>query len=178
MKKFIQYTYQYDILPSVWRVYKTPGFKKVMDNYDEMTRIFRAYILEAVKKLEGTKQTEKDHEAGVLEKLIKIDDHVAFVMAFDLLTGGVDTTASSATSVLYSLARNSEKQEKLRKEILSILPAVNSSLTCESLDTIPYLRASIKEALRLYPPTNALTRTITQDLVLQGYHVPKGVSAT
>lgn len=54
---------------------------------------------------------------------------------------------------MYSLAKNPDKQEKLRKEILKILPNKDSILTEENMKSMPYLRACIKEASRLNPVT-------------------------
>lgn len=53
--------------------------------------------------------------------------------------------------LLYHLAKNPAKQEKLREEILTILPTVDSKLTTTSLNSIPYMRACIKETMRLTP---------------------------
>lgn len=71
---------------------------------------------------------------------------------------------------------NPEKQEKLREEIRQILPTVDSKLTTGSLMNIPYTRACIKEAMRLAPVVVAGLRATGQDLVLQGYQIPKGVN--
>lgn len=74
-------------------------------------------------------------------------------MVFDALMAGVDTTSNSSISIMYSLAKNPDKQEKLRKEILKILPNKDSILTEENKKSMPYLRACIKEASRLNPVT-------------------------
>lgn len=89
---------------------------------------------------------------------------------------GVDTTTTGVVSVLYSLAKNPDKQEILRKEIMNILPEKSAHLTTQSLNNIPYLRAVIKEALRLNPPISGNARDAGQDLVIQGYQIPKDVS--
>lgn len=51
------------------------------------------YIDEAIAKIEAEKMTnpDPDRELSVLEKLYKIDRHVAVVMALDMLMAGVDT---------------------------------------------------------------------------------------
>lgn len=43
----------------------------------------------AMEKLKTEKKS--DSEKGILEKLLEIDEHVAFLMASDLLFAGVDT---------------------------------------------------------------------------------------
>lgn len=70
---------------------------------------------------------------------------------------------------------NPEKQERLREEIFQILPTVDSKLTAASLNNIPYMRACIKEAMRLSPVVSGNIRSVGQNLVVQGYQIPKGV---
>lgn len=174
MKEIFKMSYEYDVLPSIWRTFKTPGFKNVMKTYEKLTGLMKDYADDAMKKFDETNPS-LDHEAGVLEKLMKIDKHVAFVMVLDALIAGVDTTTTGVVSVLYCLASNPEKQEILRKEILNILPEKNSKMTTQSLNNIPYLRAVVKEALRLNPPISGNVRDAGQDLVIQGYQIPKNV---
>lgn len=134
---------------------------------------------------------------GVLEKLLKIDRNGAIVMASDMLMAGIDTvntfffvfcisilillfkiiqTGSVTINFLYMLAKNPEKQRKLREEILKIMPQKDSILTMDSLNNIPYLRACLKEVIRLNPILMGNMRGAGCDLVLKGYQIPKGVS--
>lgn len=59
---------------------------------------------------------------------------------------------------------------------MRILPEVNSKLTPESLNSVPYMRACIKESMRLMPPIPGNMRAAGKDLVLQGYQIPKSVT--
>lgn len=144
--------------------------------YEEGAEIIHNYVLRARETLKNRPRgaTESDHE-GVLEKLLKIDEGVAVVMAADMIGAGVDTTSSAVTAVWYNLARNPDKQEKLRNEILKILPNKDSKLDIISLDNIPYMRAVIKESLRLIPVTTGNLRALKQDITLQGHVIPKEV---
>lgn len=50
------------------------------------------FIDQAIDKLEKKPAESNQHrEPSVLEKLLKIDKHVAIVMALDMLLAGVDT---------------------------------------------------------------------------------------
>lgn len=80
--------------------------------------------------------------------------------------------------ILYCLAKNPEKQRKLRLEIWKILPDKNTPLTVEKLTNTPYLQAVIKEGLRMFPVFSGVARKTGQDLILQGYQVPKGVQTS
>lgn len=70
---------------------------------------------------------------------------------------------------------NPAKQEKLREEVLKYLPTKSSKLSTDSLNTMPYMRAVVKEALRLGPVVAGNARQAGRDIVLNGYRVPEGV---
>lgn len=125
------------------------------------------------------KQRDKvitNQEEGVLEKLLKIDKDVAFVMVLDSIAAGVDTTSGSLFNVLYCLATNADKQQVLREELMQTLPEKGSLLTAETMTNMPYLRACIKEAFRLRPLFAGNFRCTGKDQVFKGYKVPKNVS--
>jgi cytochrome P450 family 12 len=109
-----------------------------------------------------------------LEKTLKIDKKLAVVTCIDSLLAGVDTTSAAFLSILYCLAKNPEKQQTLRDEIMTIIPNKTDKLTVENMKNLPYLRAVIKEGLRLYSPASGTIRRTERDLVLNGYQVPKG----
>lgn len=79
-------------------------------------------------------------------------------------------------SCLYHLAQNPEKQTKLRDEVCKYLPSKTSNLTSDSLNNMPYMRAVLKEALRMSPVLAGNARQTGRDIVLNGYQVPEGVS--
>lgn len=175
IKHIFQTTFEMDIQPSLWRYYKTPAFKKAMKLYGETAEEIKKHVLEAVERFEKNPSAD-DHQSGVLEKLIKIDKNIGIAMAEDMLLAGVDTTSSTIAAVLYNLARNPDKQEILHQEIRKILPEKSSKLDASSFNEVPYLRAVIKESLRLRPIINGNMRSLPDDAVLQGYQIPKGVS--
>lgn len=74
------------------------------------------------------------------------------------------------------MAKNPDKQSKLREEVRAVLPHKDSEFDKNSLEQMPFLRACIKETLRYYPLTNGNARTVQQDVVLSGYKVPKGTN--
>ena len=78
--------------------------------------------------------------------------------------------------MLYLLAKNPDKQEKLRQEIFNILPTKDTALTDDKLKHIPYLRACMKEANRCYSVASGMARETGQNLVLNGYRIPKGTN--
>ncbi|KAI8115282.1 Cytochrome P450 CYP12A2 [Lucilia cuprina] len=177
ISNFFIYGMEVEYAPPIWKYYKNKSFKNLMKCLDTITLITSKYVNEAIERLEENTQKggpeKPEHEKSVLEKLIKIDKKIATVMAMDMLMAGVDTTSSTFTGLLLCLAKNPQKQAKLREEIMKILPLKDSEFTEESLRNIPYLRACIKESLRLYPILIGNSRITTNDMVLSGYQIPK-----
>ncbi|XP_013107491.2 cytochrome P450 CYP12A2-like [Stomoxys calcitrans] len=95
-------------------------------------------------------------------------------MAIDMLMAGVDTAASALAGILLCLAKNPEKQAKLREEVMTILPYKNSDFTESNIKNMPYVRACIREAMRMYPLLVGNARGQFENIVLSGYRVPKG----
>lgn len=93
---FINLTYELEMKPSVWRLVATPKYKQLMKSFDKMTDTTMYYIEKAITKLgeSGEKNSNvSNREKSVLAKLLKIDKHVAVVMAIDMMLAGVDTVS-------------------------------------------------------------------------------------
>lgn len=80
-------------------------------------------------------------------------------------------------TLLYFIAKNPRVQDKLRLEVLGLLPNVNSKLTADGLDRLPYLRACLKESLRIQSVVPGIQRATGQNIVLNGYQIPKDVNS-
>ncbi|CAH2091759.1 unnamed protein product [Euphydryas editha] len=145
---------------STWKYFATPTFKKTMKCYDDQRKINKYFIAKAREELEK-KQKSPDDKKGALEKLLDINENVALIMANDMLFAGVDTSATNVTSILYYLATHPEKQSKLRKELAS------------KDEKQSYLKACIKESLRLRPVVIGNIRLTSKEYNILGYNIPK-----
>lgn len=92
--------------------------------------------------------------------------------AMTLFLAGHETTALSLTYTLWLLARHEPEALRLQRELDQVLGGRSPSVA--DLQALPYTRAVIDEALRLYPPAWAFGRTPAQDVVLAGVQVPRG----
>ncbi|XP_062123392.1 LOW QUALITY PROTEIN: uncharacterized protein LOC133836820 [Drosophila sulfurigaster albostrigata] len=162
-----------ELRPSFWRFLPSPQFKRAMQALDNIQEVSGNFVNEALERLKHEPTEKPEHEKSVLEKLLKIDKKIATVMAMDMIMAGVDTTTSAVTGCLLSIAKNPEKQAKLREEVLRILPNKDSDFTEASINNMPYLRACIKESLRFFPLIPGNSRVIKSDIVLNGYQIPK-----
>jgi cytochrome P450 len=87
-----------------------------------------------------------------------------------LFTAGFDTASSALTWWIGLMATHPEVADQLRREIDD---AGTSSL--EAIARLPWLNATIKEAMRLYSPSTALfTRVALRDVVIGETPVAKG----
>jgi cytochrome P450 len=106
-----------------------------------------------------------DAEGGLDEREVR-DEIVTLVIA------GHETVASCLTWALLLLARHPQVQDRLAAE-LDALPAGRAPAWAE-LGALPFTRAVVDEALRLYPPAWVITRRALEDDVLDGVAVPAG----
>lgn len=73
------------------------------------------------------------------------------------------------------LLRHPEVMKKLQNEIREISSNESSAITEDHLNELPYLKAVIKETLRLHPPIPLLVpRLSTQDVKLKGFDIAAG----
>ncbi|XP_076005785.1 cytochrome P450 26A1 [Genypterus blacodes] len=96
--------------------------------------------------------------------------------ATELLFGGHETTASSATSLLMLLGLNPEAVGRLRQELMEKEEQGIDlqSLDLESLEQLKYTSCVIKETLRINPPVPGGFRVALKTFELNGYQIPKG----
>ncbi|XP_037951538.1 cytochrome P450 CYP12A2-like isoform X2 [Teleopsis dalmanni] len=169
---------EFEIQPPIWKIISTPKFKRVMQLLDELQDITLNYIEETLVRLQEDRKNgtiRNEAEKSILEKLFSIDKRIAMVLIVDMLLAGVDTTTTTFTGIMLCLAKNPEKQQKLREELFRIMPQKDTPFTEDIRKELNYTRCCIKEALRVYPLGPGNTRVLQNDVVLSGYQVPKGI---
>lgn len=172
----IELFYQLEVEISYWRYFSTPAWKKFVKVLDCFNEVAWKYIQEAMHKIKT--RSLQTGDLSILERILlnETDPKIAFVNALDMLFGGIDTTANSAAILLYYLAKNPEKQEKLYDELKRILPSTGEDITVEKLEDMKFLRACLKESMRLSPIAFGNSRRIPKDMVLSNYQVPAGTN--
>ncbi|XP_026314074.1 cytochrome P450 CYP12A2-like [Hyposmocoma kahamanoa] len=156
-------SFKLDFQSSLWKYISTRTYRRAMKLYEEQDRLAKYFVDKAREELKEKKASES--EKGVLEKLLEIDERIAVIMASDMLFAGVDTTANTVTSILYQLAKNTEKQDKLREELRTENPE----------EPRKYLKACIKEGMRIQPVVGGNLRQVTKDYDILGYRIPTGM---
>lgn len=89
-----------------------------------------------------------------------------------LFFAGYETAATGMTWALYLLARHPEAARKLADELDRVLGGREPSWA--DLPLLPYLRAVLQEAMRVYPPVYALPRQALEDDEIGGHPIRRG----
>ncbi|KAH7380109.1 cytochrome P450 [Pyrenochaeta sp. MPI-SDFR-AT-0127] len=95
------------------------------------------------------------------------------------MVAGTETTATSLSGLTNFLLTNPEKMKKLVDEIRGAFTSADD-MTMEQLAALPYLAATIKESLRLYPPIPlGLPRLVPQiGSTVVGQFIPPGTTVS
>ncbi|XP_060206464.1 cytochrome P450 736A117-like [Lycium barbarum] len=101
-----------------------------------------------------------------------LSNHTDTVKALilDMFVGGSDTTFALLEWSMTELLRNPKTLEKLQNEAREVAQG-NSCITEDDVPKMPYLKAVIKESLRLHPPIPLIPRQSSQDIKVMGYDV-------
>ncbi len=89
-----------------------------------------------------------------------------------LLITGSETTGAALFWSVYLAAARPEVQARVAEEARGV--AINEENPAEALDRLPYARAVVNEAMRLYPPALSIVRRALADDVADGVKIGKG----
>ena len=115
-----------------------------------------------------------EYDDGSLMPVDEVVDHMNFLMM-----AAHDTITSSATSLLWLLARHPEWQQKLRDEVEAVTGGADAQgrprdLAYENLGQLELTEMAFKEALRFIPPVPSMPRRALRDFEFGGYRIPAG----
>ncbi|KAJ1275973.1 hypothetical protein BS78_05G178100 [Paspalum vaginatum] len=170
-----------DLFPSSRFVRMLPRSGKAMRHLQEVFRVFD----DILSRHEETKAVgDGDGEQGMVDVLLKVQKEgnmrvaltpgVVKSMVMDVFGAAVDTQTITLQWAMAELMANPRVMEKAQLEIRHVL-AGQESVQEAALRDLRYLKAVIKETLRLHPPTALIFRLCLEDgQKVQGYDVPKG----
>lgn len=90
-----------------------------------------------------------------------------------MLGAALDTSTTTLQWAMAELIANPRVMQKAQQEIRSVMSG-EQRVDEASLRNVHYLKAVIKETLRLHPPAPFFPRTCLADCKIQGYDVPQG----
>ncbi|GBC06781.1 hypothetical protein RclHR1_07040004 [Rhizophagus clarus] len=92
----------------------------------------------------------------------------------EMFSAGTGTTTTTLCSIVYLLAKHPEHEERMVKEILSVI-GNDDRITSSDLPKLPFTEAVINESMRLYPVVPITYRySPDQDTKIGDYHFNKG----
>ncbi|XP_003744817.1 cytochrome P450 3A16 [Galendromus occidentalis] len=95
--------------------------------------------------------------------------------AIVMFAAGYETTGTATAFTFKCLGSHPDIQRRLRREINDATRG--KPLSYDTVMSLPYLDAVIRESLRLYPPlTNMIHRVASQDTEINGLKIPAGLS--
>ncbi|CAK7357282.1 unnamed protein product [Dovyalis caffra] len=107
----------------------------------------------------------------------KLEEGEIVSLCSEFLDAGTDTTSTALQWIMANLVKYPHIQEKLFEEIQGIVDAGEEEIKEDDLHKMPYLKAVILEGLRRHPPAHfVLPHAVTQDIILDGFRVPKNGS--
>ena len=114
-----------------------------------------------------------EYEDGTMMPVDEVVDHMNFLMM-----AAHDTITSSATTLVWLLAKNPDWQEKLRQELRALTGGEGRNLAYDDLGRAELTEMAFKEALRIMPPVPSTPRRALKGFEYEGFHVPAGASVS
>lgn len=176
---FLNSVLSLSLLPvAFYKIYETRQYKYFVNAFDKIYKFAELNVVWKINELREKESQAKGSEGngrtgGFFEFLLcsgKLTEEDLLASVIDLIFAGVDTTSNTMQWALYLLAKNPDKQEKLHQEVASVLQ--QNQPDPHSLAQMPYLKACIRETLRLYPVLSSLSRNVDEDMVIRGYQIP------
>ncbi len=96
-----------------------------------------------------------------------IDDFDTFFLA------GQETTANTLASCFLEIGKNNDILIKARDEIDTVL-GERTHISYQDAIYLKYCNCIFKESLRLYPPVPMTSRLTTEEMIVNGFKIPKG----
>ena len=119
-----------------------------------------------------------EREVDMLDLLISAHDEDDVLSESELrdqivtfLVAGHETVASSLTWTWWLLGANPAKQAAVMEEVDRVLQG--RAPTIKDVNDLPYTKAVVDEALRIFPPGWVVSRRSLESDVLGGYEIPK-----
>ncbi|XP_042983424.1 cytochrome P450 89A2-like [Carya illinoinensis] len=111
------------------------------------------------------------------EEKRKLDMGEMVSLCSEFLNAGTDTTSTALQWIMANMVKYPHVQERLYTEIKGVVGVRDGEIKKvkeEDLYKMSYLKAVVLEGLRRHPPGHAvLPHAVTEDVVLEGYLVPK-----
>eukprot|EP00475_Leptophrys_vorax_P000758 TRINITY_DN10413_c0_g2_i1.p1 TRINITY_DN10413_c0_g2~~TRINITY_DN10413_c0_g2_i1.p1 ORF type:complete len:495 (-),score=138.54 TRINITY_DN10413_c0_g2_i1:96-1580(-) len=154
-----------------YRYFDTKDFKDFNRHLTKLFEVGENFVVECdeLHGKESTDRTDLVHflrSQGQSENILQSNVVTMFI-------AGSDSTTHSIEWLLHNLGRNEDAQRKLREEVLNVV-GTTGAVTLEKMKELKYLKACVKESLRYTPTVGGITKIPAEDILIDGYVIPKG----
>ncbi|XP_052751909.1 cytochrome P450 4C1-like [Galleria mellonella] len=175
------------IEPIFWMTKEYQQQKQFIEMMTEFSAKIVQHRMETLKNLEkeemnlmnSEEDSSRNTKLSVIDRFIlsqELKRDELLKETFTIFTSSQEASAKISSFTLLMMAYHPDCQEKLYKEIKTVIGDKDRHVTSEDLKQMPYLDMVFKEVLRLFPIGAMLQRTITEDIVLDSSVVPAGAS--
>ncbi|XP_051131705.1 cytochrome P450 736A117-like [Andrographis paniculata] len=174
-----------EYVPWLWWIDSITGFNRRVNRVAKEVDEFLEMVIQDhlnSRRLEIGESGHGNHEdsfVGILHNIYAdniIDRDGIKAIILDMFAGGTETAAAALEWTMTELLRHPNVMNKLKCEVRAILKDKNHtiSITNDDLEQMHYLRAVVKETLRIHPPIAFMSRLARQDVKVMGYDIPAG----
>ncbi|KAJ3692623.1 hypothetical protein LUZ60_011718 [Juncus effusus] len=167
--------------PKITKIIFRKRWNKIISLRKKQEEIFLPLIKSRKEKKEDQNESIFSYADSLLDLKLpedggrKLTEGEMVSLCSEFLTGGTDTTATSLQWIMANLIKNPEIQNKLWTEIKQVMGTNSQEVKEEDLQKMSYLKAVVLEALRRHPPGHfVLPHTVSEDIELNGFTIPKG----
>uniref|UniRef100_A0A8C2XUT7 Cytochrome P450 family 27 subfamily A member 3 n=1 Tax=Cyclopterus lumpus TaxID=8103 RepID=A0A8C2XUT7_CYCLU len=156
---------------SVWPY--LPFWKQFVAAWDHLFKVAEGLIQQKMESIQQKVHLDQSVEGAYLTHLLLSDQMTVTEILgsiTELLLAGVDTTSNTVSWCLYELAKQPEVQEQLYQEVMSVCPG-DELPNSEDIARMPYLKAIVRETLRLYPVVPGNARVSVDNEIVVGDHL-------
>ncbi|XP_062182912.1 desmethyl-deoxy-podophyllotoxin synthase-like [Phragmites australis] len=171
-----------DLFPSSRLVRMLPRSHKKERHRQKLSQLFDD-ILQHHEERRAAGAKDGEHEQDMIDVLMRmrkegamqasLNPGVIKAVAIDVFGAALDTSTSTLQWAMAELIANPRVMEKAQLEIRRAL-AGQERVQEAALKDLYYLKAVVKETLRLHPPGPFIPRVCLDDQKVQGFDVPKG----
>ncbi|XP_065855143.1 iridoid oxidase-like [Euphorbia lathyris] len=120
--------------------------------------------------LDSVLEFEGDGKGGGDDKM---STHNMIIIIMEIFFAGTETTSGTIDWIMVELFRNPQSMERVKEELNRVI-GPKRNIEESDIDQLPYLRAVIKESMRLHPVIPfLLPRNTTEETKFMGYVIPK-----
>lgn len=169
------------LMPKIYKLLQ-PDYPK-----EAGTNLFKAFVSHLIDERKSKNKEEEDFLQVFMDaeydmqngadgktdgkQKMQMDEITAHGIIF--FVAGVESVATAMTHTAYFLAMHPEFQDKVIAEVDKAIS--EGGLTYDALQEMPYLEASIKEALRLTTPDSVGMRLCTEETTVAGIRFKPGM---